>query len=192
MITDCPRAVLFSNPSLEECFRRGVSSNMEVGGFLITKGWEPKMMSRRIHIPAVHKAVGCTWIDWIEAFLIIPNESQKPKIQWNAWDIPKIAEIARATAGAFDGHILHFHTHPHPNANPEPSRADIAFYASFFPIHRWGSEFCIVTPYPMRLHVYEHEWGGSGIPGRTIHDELHRMRYFSWRCGALRPFKEAI
>ncbi len=188
MIVDPSRAVLFSNPSLEERFRYGVSNEREVGGFLITKGWEPKMVSRRIHKPAVHKAIGCTWVDWIETFIIIPNESQKPKVEWSAWDIPKITEIASATADAFNGCVLHFHTHP--DGNPEPSRADIAFYASFFPTHRWGSEFCIVTPYPMRLHVYEHDWRGSGIPGRTINNRLSRLRYFSWRCSVLRQFKE--
>ena len=180
--------ILFAHPALENRFRRAVDTAEEVGGYLMIDTYEPLGWPGHWNERAIKKAISADTRDWmlyVASFVMVPNLSRRKAVEYRVWDVEKARAIADQTASALASCVLHFHTHP--SGSAEPSNADIAYAARHCEWAPGESIFVIVTPAPLRLHVYHHRYGQVHLP--DAQDEMERGLFHSWLSKGLKPFR---
>jgi hypothetical protein len=159
--------LVFASPHIENQFRRAVTCDDEVGGWLLynresSPGWDACAFRR------LTGSVAC----FVRGFIIAPNCSQSPRVSWGAWDWQKAQDLARETARAQDLGSLPFHTHP--NGYLEPSLDDIAFYVRLD--NTSAIWFAVASHSPLRVIAYS-------IPAHTCatgESALVQARFTPW------------
>ena len=179
--------LIFSHPVMENRFRKTVNVNEEIGGWLLMC-WDPKLLPAGLRRSQVVKGLprkdrSNTW--FVENFVIVPNESAEPTVEWSSPHFDHAKQLTEATAKAHGLHPLHFHTHP--SMSKEPSPADFAFAADECEIYNHNAEFCIVTTYPLRLWPYRMSWGNVAQPHKN--NECLHGRFWSWHMKELRNLR---
>lgn len=181
--------LIFSQPVIENRFRKTVNVNDEIGGWLLMC-WEPKLLPAGLRRAQIVKGLprkdrSNTW--FVENFIVAPNENPTPENAWNCWDYDQAKQLAKFTANAHGLHPLHFHSHP--NASEQPSVGDLGFAAAECSIYPGMAEFCIVTTYPLRLWPYRISWGNVAQPHKN--SECLHGRFWSWHMKELRDLRHA-
>jgi len=174
---------IFSNPTLENCFKRMVSAEpKERGGWLFhnfsPSFWPTKFSFRKLK--AALQIEHDVWPMFIESFMFVPNKSDEPEVSYNVWDYGKAEEAAKLTGKAF-GAPLHFHTHP--GSTTDYSEADLGFAASCCELHKGRALFATVSMSPLRVHIWDYEYGMHRNPD---HGSIKRGEFWSWRSKGLR------
>lgn len=173
--------LLFSNPVIENRFRRTVNdAEGEIGGWFFTR-CEPKTWPVKFSWRDTKKALG-SGLRFIEGILILPNQSDDPNNQWSSWDFMKARELADEMARFYDAYPLHFHTHPSGLRNP--SWQDFAFAGAHCQVWSRRAEFCVVTPAPLRLWGYSVQFGTPANPDSVYGVEMGQ--FFSWRMKSVK------
>ncbi|HEY5901537.1 MAG TPA: Mov34/MPN/PAD-1 family protein [Anaerolineales bacterium] len=181
--------ILFAHPALEHRFRQATDRSEEVGGYLMVDTYQPLGWPGHWNERDLKKSIGADRRDWllyVSGFVMAPNLSRRKKVEYSVWDVEKAQAVADQTASALGSALaLHFHTHP--NGSAEPSRADLAYAARYCQWAPGVSLFCVVTPRPLRLHVYQHRYGNVHLPDAT--DELTCGVFHAWLSQGLKPFR---
>lgn len=181
--------LIFSHPRIEAKFRRAVSVKEEVGGWLLTTGWTPSLWPGKFSRTQIAKSLGIattSCLDFIEGFVIAPNESKNPEHEWSPWHYERARQVADATARAMGCRLMHFHTHPN-GTRKLSSPGDVAFAASCCQLMPGLAELCVVTSHPLRIWPYRVSWGNAAQPEK---DSEHRCgRFWSWRTRGLRNLR---
>jgi proteasome lid subunit RPN8/RPN11 len=168
-------SVIFSNPTIENRFRRQINnSENEIGGYFLTR-FEPITWPGLFSWKQTKEILGDR-INFIEQVIVLPNKAKTPHVAWSTWSMDLAHELAMENARFNDTYPIHFHTHP--NGNPEPSQPDLAFAGAWCKMYDGFSQFCIVTPHPLRVHYYSLEFGRTSVPNET---KVERGEFFSWR-----------
>lgn len=166
--------LVFSNPRLEQHFRKAVQDQHEVGGWLFIVS-EPFSWPGSFSYKAVKRALGIG-VRFIETVVFARNIVLDGR-SYSCWNWDKAREVVAETANAYEAWPLFFHTHPHNISTPSPR--DLVFAG----LHcaKWSGRpaFCIVCPSPLRLYP---------CAVSATSDNIESGRWFSWRAKVLREF----
>jgi hypothetical protein len=174
------RSLMFSNPMLENSFRRMVKqAKDEIGGYFMIKGFEPSSWLGKFSWRKIVNAIGST--DFVEDVIIVPNKATKPRSSWMTWSMDLAQELAWANAKLKLTWPIHFHTHP--NNSEQPSPNDLAFAGHWCQKFTGCSMFCIVTPHPLRIWRYSLDYGRVSTPENG---SLEIGKFYSWRMNIVK------
>lgn len=185
----------FSNPTLEQKFRRLVIDNIkiEIGGWFIAT-WSPQTWPGKFNRKTFKNRIRWEWDNldperfyFIEHIILFPNTSKTPNNEWKPWDMKRAKELALANERLHHGRAVHFHTHP--NGNPDLSPGDIGFAGAWLQETAEMSLMATVTAYPLRIWPHTINFGSSALPRNANQPHFISVgQFLSWSTGTLRSF----